>query len=388
MKILSVNSGSSSLKFKLFEMPEERVITSGIFERIGEKQSFYKIDNVKKDIFIKNYKDAINILFDELIKKNKINDLSEIKAIGHRIVHGGPHFTEPVLIDETVLDEIEKCIPLAPLHDAPSLDVIKSFITKMPNVKNIAVFDTSFNQTIEKKDYLYAVPYEWYEKYGIRKYGFHGISYKYLTDRLTEILNKKDLKLIICHLGNGASVAAIKNGKVIANSMGFSPSTGLIMGSRAGDFDFMAIPYLMEKTNMKLDDVLHALNHESGLLGISEISNDSRDIEKAIQTGNEKALLARDMYIDKVVSYIASYYFKLKGVDAICFSAGIGQKSPYVRKLITDRLDIIGVKISDNRNKYIDKEVLISTADSKIPIYVLPTNEELMIARETYELVR
>ena len=388
MKILSVNSGSSSLKFKLFEMPEEKVITSGIFERIGEKQSFYKIDNVKKEIFIETHKDAINILFDELLESKKINELNEIEAVGHRVVHGGHSFTKSILVDNEVIKQIEKCIPLAPLHNEANLDGIKAFINKNKTIKNVAVFDTAFNQTIEKKDYLYAVPYEWNEKYDIRKYGFHGISYKYLTDRLTKILNKKDSKLIICHLGNGASIAAIKNGKIIANSMGFSPNSGLVMGSRAGDFDTTAIPHLMEEANMSLEDIIYFLNHESGILGISGISNDSRDIEKEIEKGNERAILARDIYIDRVINYIAMYYFKLGGVDAICFSGGMGQKSPYVRKCITDKLNIIGVKISENRNKYINDEVLISTIDSKIKVYVIPTDEELMIARDTYELVK
>ena len=388
MKILSVNSGSSSLKFKLFEMPEEKIITSGIFERIGEKQSFYEIDNVKKDIFIESHKKAISILFDELKEQNKISDLNEIKAVGHRVVHGGHYFTKSILVDNEVISEIEKCIPLAPLHNEANLDGIKAFINKFPSIKNAVIFDTAFNQTIEKKDYLYAVPYEWNEKYDIRKYGFHGISYQYLTGRLTKILNKKDAKLIICHLGNGASVAAIKNGKVVANSMGFSPNSGLVMGSRAGDFDLTAIPHLMEETNMNLEEVIYALNYKSGLLGISGISNDSRDIETEIKKGNERAILACDIYIDRIINYIARYYFKLGGIDAICFSGGVGQKSPYIRKCITDKLDIIGIKINENRNKYTNEEVLISTVDSKVRVYVLPTNEELMIARDTYDLVK
>jgi len=386
MKILSVNSGSSSLKFKLFEMPEEKLITSGVFEKIGEKESFYIIDTNKYSLNIETHKDAIKILFDELIKNKIINNLDDIKAVGHRVVHGGAYFTKSAIVDSKVKNEIEKCIPLAPLHNSANLDGILAFEKASPNTKNVVVFDTSFNQTMEKENYLYAVPYEWYEKYQIRKYGFHGISYNYLTNRLNEILKKEDTKLIICHLGNGASVAAIKNGKVIDNSMGFSPSSGLMMGSRAGDIDFTVIPYLMEKSGKKLDEIIHDLNYESGLLGLSGISNDSREIEKNLSF--ERAKLAYDIYIDKIVSYIAKYYVKLEGADAICFSAGVGQRSPYVRKEIMKKLKVLGVELSENRNKYTDKEVLISSPNSKIKVYVLPTNEELLIAREAYNLVK
>jgi len=386
MKILSVNSGSSSLKFKLFEMPEEKLITSGVFEKIGEKESFYIIDTNKYSLNIETHKDAIKILFDELIKNKIINNLDDIKAVGHRVVHGGAYFTKSAIVDSKVKNEIEKCIPLAPLHNSANLDGILAFEKASPNTKNVVVFDTSFNQTMEKENYLYAVPYEWYEKYQVRKYGFHGISYNYLTNRLNEILKKEDTKLIICHLGNGASVAAIKNGKVIDNSMGFSPSSGLMMGSRAGDIDFTVIPYLMEKSGKKLDEIIHDLNYESGLLGLSGISNDSREIEKNLSF--ERAKLAYDIYIDKIVSYIAKYYVKLEGADAICFSAGVGQRSPYVRKEIMKKLKVLGVELSENRNKYTDKEVLISSPNSKIKVYVLPTNEELLIAREAYNLVK
>jgi len=386
MKILSVNSGSSSLKFKLFEMPEEKLITSGVFEKIGENGSFYVMDTNKYCLNIETHKDAIKILFDELIKNKFIDKLEDIKAVGHRVVHGGAYFTKSVIVDSKVKAEIERCIPLAPLHNSANLDGILAFEKAAPNTKNVVVFDTAFNQTMEKENYLYAVPYEWYEKYQIRKYGFHGISYNYLTNRLNEILKKQDTKLIICHLGNGASVAAIKNGKVVENSMGFSPSSGLMMGTRAGDIDFTVIPYLMEKACKNLDEIIHDLNYESGLLGLSGISNDSREIEKALE--NERARLAYDIYIDKIVSYIAKYYVKLEGVDAICFSAGVGQRSPYVRKEIMKRLKILGVELSENRNKYTDKEVLISSPNSKIRVYVLPTNEELLIARDTYNLIK
>jgi acetate kinase len=388
MKVLAVNSGSSSLKFKLFEMPSEKVITYGIFERIGEAKSFYKVEDEVYNCKIKNHKEAIKILMEELINKKIINSLEEIEAIGHRVVHGGDNNSKSTIINSEVIKDIFKCIPLAPLHNPANLEGIKAFIKVLPKAKHVAVFDTAFNTSMAKEDYLYGVPYEWNEKYKVRKYGFHGISYNYLTLRLNQILGRSNTKLIICHLGNGASVAAIKNGKVVSNSMGFSPSSGLVMGSRAGDIDFMIIPYLMKEYHLSFHEIINSLNNDSGLLGISGISNDSRDIEEEIKNGNERAILARDIYIDRVVSYIASSYVKLGGADAICFSAGIGSKSDYARKQIISKLKVLGIKLNDSRNKINNKEVLISTSDSKVPVFVLPTNEELMISRDTYNLVK
>lgn len=388
MKILSINSGSASLKFKLFEMPEEKVLVSGIFDRIGKEDSFYVINNNKVHKEISNYTEVINILMVELIKMNVIASKEEIKAIGHRIVHGGPHFTKSEFINDEVIAEIERCISFAPLHNGAHLQGIRAFMEMLPQTSNVAVFDTAFNQTIDLENYLYAVPYEWYEKYYIRKYGFHGISYNYLTNRMSEILGKKDIKLILCHLGNGASLAAVKNGKVVASSMGFSPSTGLIMGNRAGEFDFTAIPYLMKEADMGVEEVVYNLNYKSGLLGISGISNDMRDIEEEISKNNPRALLAQDMFVNKIVSYIAQYYVQLEGIDALCFSAGIGENSSNLRKKILDKLKILGIVINEDKNKINGSETLISDDNSQIPVYVLPTNEEIMIARDTYNLIK
>ncbi len=390
MKVLSVNAGSSSLKFQLYNMPKEEVLVSGLFERIGINDSSYTIkygDKITKKVELKNHEDAVNYLIKELIARKIVSSLDEIKAIGHRIVHGGDKYTSSVVITKEVLKDIEGFSPLAPLHNPANILGIKAFKKQIPNSISIGVFDTAFHQTMAKKDFLYGVPYEWYTKYKVRKYGFHGISHMFLSNRMSEILNKKDFKIITCHLGNGGSLSAIKNGLCVDTTMGFTPNAGIIMGTRSGDIDFSIIPYMMKETNKSLDEIIDDLNKNSGFLGISSISSDSRDIEEGISLNNERCLLTHQMFVKSVVSYIASYYVLLNGVDAICFSAGIGENSVMVRKDIINSLAVLGIKLDEIKNNIRGKEALISSLDSKIPCYVIPTDEELMIARDTYNLV-
>ena len=392
MKILAINAGSSSLKFKMFEMPEEIVIVSGLFERIGIDGSGYTIkingEKIKKEVELKNHEDAVKYLIEELIENEIISSLDEIEAIGHRIVHGGDKYPDSVIITDEVLNDIESFSSLAPLHNPANVLGIKAFQKLVPKATVVGVFDTAFHQTLEEKDFLYGVPYEWYTKYKVRKYGFHGISHKYLANYMEKKLGKKEFKLITCHLGNGGSISAIKNGKCIDTSMGFTPNAGILMGTRAGDIDASIIPYIMEQTGMSLDEVMNILNKESGFLGVSGVSSDSRDIEEGILENNQRCILTHQMFVKSVVSYIASYYVLLGGVDAICFSAGIGENSSKVRKDIIEALSVLGIKLDEEANNVRGKEALITTSDSKISCYVIPTNEELMIAKDVYNLVK
>ncbi len=391
MKVLSVNAGSSSLKFQMYEMPEETVLISGVFERIACGNGLYTIkhngEKIKKEAKLDNHEDAVKLLIEELFNYKVIASLDEIVGIGHRIVHGGAKYSKSVVITDEVIKDIEEIIPLAPLHNPGHLVGIKAFKKIVPNAVSVAVFDTAFHQTMEEKEYLYAVPYEWYEKYNIRKYGFHGTSHKYLANRISEILNRKDIKVITCHIGNGGSISAIKNGKCLSTSMGFTPNAGIIMGSRCGDIDVSLIPYVMEKTNKNINEIMNDLNKNSGLLGISGISNDNRDIEVAALEGNERAILARAMFVDSIVSYIARYYVLLNGVDAIVFSAGVGENDMEVREKVLEKLAILGVEIDKEANNVKGIEQLITTPNSKIVSYVIPTDEEVMIARDTYSFI-
>lgn len=392
MKILSVNAGSSSLKFQMYIMPEETVLVSGLFERIGIDGSCYTIklngNKIKKEVELKNHEDAVGFLIKELIENKIVSSLDEIEAVGHRVVHGGDKYAESVIITDEVLSDIEKLYPLAPLHNPANVLGIKAFQKNIPNAVAIGVFDTAFHQTMEEKDFLYGVPYEWYTEYKVRKYGFHGTSHKFLANRMMEILNKKDAKIITCHLGNGGSISAIKDGKCIDTSMGFTPNAGIIMGTRSGDIDVTIIPYIMEQTGKTLDEVINALNKESGFLGICGISSDSRDVEEGILKNNERCILTHKMFVKSVVSYIASYYVSLGGADAICFSAGIGENSIIVRKDIINSLNTLGIKLDEEANNGRGKEALITATDSKTPCYVIPTDEELMIARDTFNLAK
>ena len=391
MKILAVNAGSSSLKFQMYEMPEEKVLISGVFERIGIDNSFYTIkingEKTRKETILTDHKQAVKILVDELFKNKIISSLDEIKGIGHRIVQGADKFEKSVIIDDQVIETIQDLSALAPLHNPAAVVGIKAFKEIIPNALAVAVFDTSFHQTMELQTYLYALPYEWYTKYKIRKYGAHGTSHKYVANRLSEILNKKDCKVIVCHIGNGGSITAIKNGKCVDTSMGFTPNAGIIMGTRCGDIDVSIIPYMIKQTGINYQDIDNVINKQSGLLGISGVSSDSRDIENGIAEGNERCLLAQQMFIQKIVDYIAKYYVLLEGVDAIAFTAGIGENSGNVRKGVIDKLKVLGIKLDEEKNNIRGQEQLITTEDSSIPCYIIPTDEEVMIARDTYHLI-
>lgn len=390
MKILSVNAGSSSLKFQMYEMPEEKVLISGVFERIGIENSFYTIklngEIIKKEVVLSNHTDAVKILTNELLENNIVSDLSEIKAIGHRMVHGGEKYASSVLLTEDVITAVEELSDLAPLHNPANLVGVRAFKEVIPSAVAVGVFDTAFHQTMEEENFLYPVPYEWYKEYGVRKYGFHGTSHKYVSEKMASILGKEETKIITCHIGNGGSLAAVKNGKCIDTSMGFTPNAGIIMGSRSGDIDASLIPFVMKKTGMNISEIDNALNKKSGLLGISGVSSDSRDIEDGIKSGNDRCKLAQEMYVNKIVKYIAEYYVELGGADAIVFTAGVGENSITTRKQIIDKLACLGIKLDEQRNNVRSEVALISTDDSSVKVYVIPTDEEVMIARDTYKL--
>lgn len=390
MKILSVNAGSSSLKFQMYEIPEEKVLISGVFERIGIENSFYTIklngEKIKKEVVLSNHTDAVKILTNELLENNIVSDLSEIKAIGHRMVHGGEKYASSVLLTEDVITAVEELSDLAPLHNPANLVGVRAFKEVIPSAVAVGVFDTAFHQTMEEENFLYPVPYEWYKEYGVRKYGFHGTSHKYVSEKMASILGKEETKIITCHIGNGGSLAAVKNGKCIDTSMGFTPNAGIIMGSRSGDIDASLIPFVMKKTGMNISEIDNALNKKSGLLGISGISSDSRDIEDGIKSGNDRCKLAQEMYVNKIVKYIAEYYVELGGADAIVFTAGVGENSITTRKQIIDKLACLGIKLDEQRNNVRAEVALISTDDSSVKVYVIPTDEEVMIARDTYKL--
>lgn len=393
MKLLSVNAGSSSLKFRLYEMPEEELLMKGMFERIGLFGSCYSIrtgdEKISKDVPLKDHNEAVKILLDELINNRVISSLDEIEAVGNRVVHGGNKYSKSVEITDRVLMEIEEISDLAPLHNPAALKGIYAFKKNIPNAKLVACFDTAFHQTMKEKTYLYPVPYEWYVKYDVRKYGFHGLSHKFITEKMKEMLGKNP-NLIICHIGNGASITAVKDGKSIDTSMGFTPNAGIMMGTRSGDIDYSILSYIMKKEERNLDWMDSQLNKKSGLEGIAGMS-DLRDIDRAYEARDAKALLALDMYTDKIVDYVAKYYVKLGGeVDAICFTAGGGENDDIIRKEAINKLYPLGIYLDEEKNKetIVRKGVegIISSNESKIPVYVLATDEELMIARDTYDL--
>ncbi len=396
MKVLVVNCGSSSLKYQLIDMETEEVMAKGYLERIGIDGSFltHRVGEEKYKIEkgIKNHKDGLELVIEQLLHKDYgvIKDLSEIDAIGHRIVHGGEKFTKSVLINDEVVKGIEEAIEFAPLHNPAHLQGITACMEKLPGKPNVAVFDTAFHQTMPEKAYMYAIPYEYYEKYKIRKYGAHGTSHKFVANRVAEIMGKpiEDLKIISCHLGQGASLCAVDGGKSIDTSMGLTPLAGVPMGSRSGDVDPSVLTYLMDKEKISPSEMNTILNKKSGKLGLSGVSIDDRDIEAAAKEGNKRAELAIDNFVYQVVGYIGRFVAQMKGVDVITFEAGIGENGIDVRKEICDYLGYLGVKIDEEKNNCRGKEVEISTPDSKVKVYVVPTNEELMIARETMELVK
>lgn len=398
MKILSVNAGSSSLKFTLFLMPEGKELIGGYFEKIGLEDSFYSIkingEKTKKVVSVKNHDDAVKILVNELIDNNVISSLDELDGIGHRLVHGGEKYTDSVVIDDQVINTVTDLIPLAPLHNPANLIGVKAFIEALPNTPNVGVFDTAFHQTMKKEQYLYSVPYSWYTDYKVRKYGFHGTSHKFITRTMKEKLGKDNVNLIICHVGSGGSLCAVKDGKSFDTTMGFTPNAGIMMGTRSGDIDYSLIPYVVNESGMNLKEVDNVLNKQSGLLGISGVSSDHRDIESAIEEGNELAVLSNEMYVNRIANYIAEYYVELCGnVDALVFTAGLGENAIGFRRDVMNRLGCLGIKLNDSVNNTIAgfkdvHEGIISTDDSKVPVYVVPTNEELMIATDTYELIK
>ena len=395
MKILSVNAGSSSLKFTAFEMPEEKVLASGNFERIGINDSLYTIkingEKIKKEVDLPNHTTAFKILMDELIRLNVVSSLDEIKGIGHRVVQGADHYDKSVIATDEVVLDIDSLSSIAPLHNPAAVLGIKAAKEVVPLATEVVVFDTAFHQSMPKENYLYAIPMEWYHKYQVRRYGAHGTSHKYIALEMAKKLGRDDLKLIVCHIGSGASVTAIKNGKSFDTSMGFTPNAGLIMGTRCGDTDVTAITYIMDKLNISPKEMDTILNKQSGVYALSLGYSDMRDVTEQLENGNEDAKTAMQMFINRIVDYIAKYYFELEGVDAIVFTAGVGENGALERSLIAKKLAFLGVKLDEDMNNKIAgyKEIsegVITTADSSTPLYVMPTNEEVMIARDTYNL--
>lgn len=391
MKIMSINAGSSSLKFSLFNMETKEVLTSGQFERIGIEGSFYTIKyqdyKINQECEIKDHSDAVKILLEKIQDLQIIKDLDEIDGVGHRIVHGGALYNKSVLITDKVIDDIVALSDLAPLHNPAHVLGINAFKEALPNVPMVAVFDTAFHQTLEKENFLYPVPYSWYENYQVRKYGFHGTSHKYITRKISEELGNDHLKIISCHLGNGGSVTAIKDGKSINTSMGFTPLAGIMMGTRSGDVDSSIIPYVMEKEGKSAGEVISDLNRKSGLLGVSQYSADNRDIMSAIKEGNEQCALAKKMYVNSVVKYISQYYVQLGGADVICFTAGLGERCRDTRREIVEQLNCLGIKLDLEKNNVSNEFRCISTPDSTVKLYIVPTDEELMIATDTLEII-
>ena len=390
MEILSVNAGSSSLKFTLIELPFEKVVVSGTFEKIGIEGSFYTIkyngEKIRKEKELKNHTDAVKTLMSELIDMKILDSYDDLDGVGHRVVHGGDKYFDSIVITPEVEEKIEELSSLSPLHNPANLTGIRSFKEILPNTPQVAVFDTAFHQTMDAEEYLYAVPMEWYEKFGVRKYGFHGTSHKYIATKMKEILGE-DKKIISCHLGNGASLCAIKDGKCIDTSMGFSPLAGFIMGTRSGDIDPSIIPYVIEKTGKKLDDVMTDLNKKSGMLALSGVSSDMRDIEEAYLNKDPRSVRAMNMYVKHIANYLSMYNTLLEGTDYIVFTAGIGENSNVVRKLLIDKFNYMGVRLDEEKNDTRGITGEISTEDSTIKVIVLPTNEELMIAKDTYNLI-
>ena len=396
MKILVINCGSSSLKYQLLDMDGEVLMAKGLVERIGLEGAQLKNETTgkEKEVIItpmKDHKDALSVVLKALTdeKLGAIKDLSEINAVGHRVVHAGEKFSGSVLITDEVMAALEECIELAPLHNPPNIMGVKAIQELIPNIMNIGVFDTAFHQTMPKESYIYPLPYEYYEKYGLRRYGFHGTSHRYVSAKAAEILDMdyNSMKIITCHLGNGASVDAVMNGKSVATSMGFTPLEGLAMGTRTGDIDPAIVTFLMAKENLTIKEMNNILNKKSGVLGISGVSSDFRDIEKAAEEGNERAQLALDVFRVRVKKYIAAYAAVMGGVDAVVFTAGLGENSPFDRKKICEGLEFMGIEIDDNANNVRGKDAIISSKDSKVKVLLVPTNEELMIAKDTKEIV-
>lgn len=396
MKILVINCGSSSLKYQLVDMVGESVLCKGLVERIGIEGSQIKHETTGKEKEtiqepMSDHKKALELVLNAIIDPNygAIKSMDEIGAVGHRVVHGGEYFSSSVVIDDKVMEAIEACIELAPLHNPPNIMGIEACKELMPSTPMVAVFDTAFHQTMDSDNYIYPIPYEFYEKYKIRRYGFHGTSHKYVANRAAEILGKdiKDINIVTCHLGNGSSVCAVQGGKSMDTSMGFTPLEGLAMGTRSGDIDPAIIPFIMNKEDMTFDEVNNMLNKESGVLGISGLSSDFRDLEIAMDEGNERAKLALDVFVNRVKKYVGAYIATMCGTDALVFTAGIGENSAYIRKAVCEGLECIGIRIDEELNNVRGEEAQLNKDITSTTIMVIPTNEELMIARDTLELV-
>ena len=398
MKVLVLNCGSSSLKYQLIDMSNEEVLCIGLVERIGIEGSVLKQekDGVEGKLVVeqpmKNHQDAIKLVLDAVVdaKFGGVQDIKEVEAVGHRVVHGGEKFAGSVLITDEVKAALVECTDLAPLHNPANIMGIEACEAILPGVPMVGVFDTAFHQTMPKKSYLYGLPHELYTKYGVRRYGFHGTSHKYVSQRAAAMLGKniEDIKVITCHLGNGASIAAVDGGKCVDTSMGFTPLEGLIMGTRCGDIDAAILPFLMEKEGLDAKGLSDLMNKKSGVYGMTGISSDFRDIEDGAAAGDEKAIVALDAYAQKVKKYIGSYMAEMNGVDAVVFTAGVGENGIDMRKAIASNMEFLGMNFDEEANKVRGKETVISTADSKVKILLIPTNEELMIARDTVALVK
>lgn len=397
MNVLVINAGSSSLKYQLFDMDSKEVLAKGLCERIGidgrlTHTNPKKEDKYKADVSMKDHADAIRAVIDILMDKEwgVIQSMSEIDAVGHRVVHGGEYFADSVLIDDSVIEAIKACIPLAPLHNTPNLIGIDACKHVMGNdVPQVAVFDTAFHQTMPPVDYIYSIPYDFYQKYKIRRYGFHGTSHKYVAQQASEMLGipLEHLRVITCHLGNGSSVTAIKGGKSIDTSMGFTPLAGLPMGTRSGDIDPAIISFLCEHEKKSAEEMLEVMNKESGVLGVSGVSSDFRDLDDAINEGNERAKLAKDIFINSVKKLIGSYIAEMGGVDAVVFTAGVGENDRSVRWDVCEHMEYLGIKIDPDKNKYRGRQMDISVDYARVRVLVIPTNEELVIAEDTKRLV-
>ncbi|NCA97142.1 MAG: acetate kinase [Bacteroidia bacterium] len=392
-KILVVNAGSSSLKYKLYEMPEEQVICSGIAERIGHEDAIFRIkfngDSIRTILPILDHTKAVELLLDALISQKIITSLKEIKAVGHRVVQGGKYYSHSVLFDDEVAQRVEELIDLAPLHNGPNLTGYQAFKNVLPGIPNVATFDTAFHRTMAEVDSIFPIPYELTEQFDIRRYGFHGTSHQYLAQEgLKYLPNVEHPRIITCHIGSGASIAAIKDGQCVATSMGLTPLGGIMMGTRTGDIDPSVVYHLCKKLGKSVDEVYEILNKKSGLLGVSGVSNDSRDVLEAVAKGNQRALLADQLFNRRIADYIGQYFVRLGGVDLIIFSAGIGENSAYFRsKVVAEISSALGVKINVNLNESVrGVDTLLSTPDSKVKIALIPTDEEVMIARDTYKL--
>ncbi|NKN67005.1 acetate kinase [Staphylococcus haemolyticus] len=388
--VLAINAGSSSLKFQLIRMPEETLVTKGLIERIGIKDSIFTIEvngeKIKDVKDIKDHEEAINIMLDSFKQHGIIDDINDIAGTGHRVVNGGELFPTSALVTDKVEEQIESLSELAPLHNPANLMGIRAFRKLLPNIPHVAVFDTSFHQSMPEQSYLYSLPYQYYKDYGIRKYGFHGTSHKYVSQRAAEIMNKpiEELRIISCHIGNGASIAAIDGGESIDTSMGFTPLAGVTMGTRSGNIDPALIPFIMQKTGQNAEEVLNVLNKESGLLGISGTSSDLRDLESDAEEGKERAQLALDVFASRIHKYIGSYATRMHGVDVIVFTAGVGENSSTVRAKVLEGLEFMGIYWDPKKNETIrGEEGFINYPHSPVKVIVIPTNEEVMIARDT-----